>query len=256
MILLRAPFTLPKPPFLSSRCRLGRSPRGPSPALSQPPGPGREGQANPSREPEVRTTLHPSDNPLPAPAGCALARHGAGALPSPVTSLLARAPLSARQRVTSRGVGGCRGDASPPRFKHRLRGPAALPLTAAKMAAAASDLLTGWCLFGLALLVRGGSPALRRAPQTSLPSPPLPSLSLCRLLLLLRPLAVPVLGILPALLARTPEPVPAASGSPRLSGVPWRWCHGAEQSPELGTGGCLALLPDGPSCLCFRVFRV
>lgn len=80
-------------------------------------------------------------------------------------------PLSAQQRVTSRGVGGCRGDASPPRFKRRLGGAAALLLTAAKMAAAVSDLLTGWCLFGLALLVRGCSPALRRAPQTFLPLP-------------------------------------------------------------------------------------
>lgn len=31
------------------------------------------------------------------------------------------------------------------------------------MAAAASELLTGWCLFGLALLVRGGSPGARPA---------------------------------------------------------------------------------------------
>lgn len=32
------------------------------------------------------------------------------------------------------------------------------------MAAAASELLTGWCLFGLALLVRGGSLGLRVPP--------------------------------------------------------------------------------------------
>lgn len=32
------------------------------------------------------------------------------------------------------------------------------------MAAAASELLTGWCLFGLALLVRGGSLGIRVSP--------------------------------------------------------------------------------------------
>lgn len=44
-------------------------------------------------------------------------------------------------------------------------------LTEAKMAAAVSELLTGWCLFGVALLVRGGCPAagLGRPRHTPLP---------------------------------------------------------------------------------------
>lgn len=200
----------------------------------------------------MRTALHYPDFPFLPPDSCALPRDGAGGLPLGRFSL-GEEPLSRQQRRRrqrprhgdsgrgGRGMwrhaawGGCRGDASPPRFKRRLGGAAALPLTEVKMAAAASDLLTGWCLFGLALLVRGGSPALRRPPHTS---PPLPWAGCCSLFShslfqcwASRPLS---------------SPVPLGLPRPRVLPCGCRGClgHGAVgQSPHLAVGAALPLRP-------------
>lgn len=116
------------------------------------------------------------------------------------------------------------------------------------MAAAASDLLTGWCLFGLALLVRDGSPALPRPLTHPLPFPEPAATPF-------RPLAVPVLGVPAGLLARAPESAP-----PRVLPCGSRGSLGggaAGQSPERGAGlpctsarrAALFVFPRGPVLL-------
>lgn len=139
-----------------------------------------------------------------------------------------------------------------------------LLLTEAKMAAAASELLTGWCLFGLALLVSGGSAAAgaqpaRAAPIATHPFPaasPGPAGWPALLLLLPRPLAAPALGFPPGLLAR-PVPPPACPGSRRFPTAPAGAAAVVPKGPEgpRAEGAGLPALPDG-ACLPCTPFPV
>lgn len=171
-------------------------------------------------------------------------------------------PVPGAWRLAPAVVGvGFHGGAAPAPVKNpRLGGEGTLLLTGAKMAAAASELLTGWCLFGLALLVRGGSapgahpcPSLLSFPSVgpagSPPSPPLAGAG-CSF-----PLGSPSLFQLSV--PAWPPPSEACASPPRQPAlprssrpVPRRRCR-AGQSPGPRARGCLASL-----AVSFRPFRV
>lgn len=167
--------------------------------------------------------------------------------------------MTSRPAVTRHGR---HGDAMPAPLKvPASAGAGMLLLTEAKMAAAVSELLTGWCLFGLALLVSGGCPRHTHLPLSgagstlAFPSPCPGRFS-------------SFLG--PSQLARPPRWAHAPFSLPQQLLLVsrrwwWWWCRRrAHWGPELRLSGCPALLPGRsallvcllPCLLCVRAAAV
>lgn len=104
------------------------------------------------------------------------------------------------------------------------------------MAAAVSELLTGWCLFGLALMVRGAS----RGPAAPAMIPLLSASPTGVLVFRLRSLAVTVLGSRSGSSLGLSYQLLRQRVLPRSSQQ--RWGRRGRRNPQLKGQGCLAFL--------------